>query len=183
MPVRAKYADHDQTWDALCLFWPHRRPADVTVHGQEHRNILPLTHTAHALFDAFYFALRPVAHPQTPSTRIFLQVVYLRDPDGQRIATHWDHRRFGGLCDFRRSPHPKTSQSSPQEPCPASARARARLLRPAARGRLRACHRRSRFPPTAKRAASASPVRLTPDHERHTGRGWPERYFPRNAAA
>ncbi|CAK7218086.1 hypothetical protein SCUCBS95973_003370 [Sporothrix curviconia] len=118
VPVRAKNADHDITWRLLRMFWPLRRPDDVTVPGKEHMNILPLTQTAHTLFDAYHFALRPIAHPQTPSTRIFLQVVYLRDTDGQRIDTRWDHRRFGGLFDFRRAPLP-TSTAQHEHECPA----------------------------------------------------------------
>ncbi|CAK7242201.1 MAG: hypothetical protein STHCBS139747_003681 [Sporothrix thermara] len=105
LPVRAKHVDRDRIWDLITIFWDIRRPTDAllaAVEGREQENILPLTQTAHALFDAFYFALRPVAHPRTPTSKIFLQVVYLRSPSGQRIVTDWSHRKFGGLFDFRR---------------------------------------------------------------------------------
>ncbi|CAK7230011.1 hypothetical protein SCUCBS95973_007429 [Sporothrix curviconia] len=110
LPVRAKHADHNLAWKFIRMFWGAKniRPVDngaLVVAGKENQNILPLTQTAHALSDTFHFALRPVSHADKPSTqRLFLQVVYLRDPNGQRIDTHWNHRRFGGFCDFRRPP-------------------------------------------------------------------------------
>lgn len=116
LPVRAKYANHVRTWDLIKTFCDIKAPEDVFVQGKEHENVLPLTQTAHALFDGFYFALRPIEHPQTPSTRVFVQVVYLRTPEGERITSHWDHRRFGGLYDFRRIPNPRSPTDHQREP-------------------------------------------------------------------
>ncbi len=105
IPVRSKAADHSRTWYLLRTFWPSL-PAvqSLTLHGREEENVLPLTHTAHDLWDAFLLGIRPVAHPTDPTHRIFVQVVWLRDPDGGRVESRWDFARFGGISDYRRPP-------------------------------------------------------------------------------
>lgn len=109
IPVRAKHVNHKETWRMLqnYLPLPDIEGLEVAMHGQERENILPITHTLHAFWDLYYFALRPVTHPDDPTSthRLYVQVVWLKDPNGNRIPDNadWQHARFGGGCDFRRA--------------------------------------------------------------------------------
>ncbi|OIW23232.1 hypothetical protein CONLIGDRAFT_649766 [Coniochaeta ligniaria NRRL 30616] len=70
-------ARSDKLFPLLSKFWPEeevRRWYDaVTSEKGRSKNILPMEPTAHALFDRFAFALRPVRCPEQPNKRIYLQ--------------------------------------------------------------------------------------------------------------
>lgn len=103
LPVRSKGVDQSEIWRILRMFWPLPSVQTLQAHGHERRNIIPLTHTAHALWDWFFFALRPIAHETDPLHRLYIQVVWLRDPDGHLVQNEWNYARFGGPSDCRRS--------------------------------------------------------------------------------
>lgn len=67
----------DTLWDLLANFWTEEEVATwddaITSSKGRLKNILPMEPTAHALFDRFTFALRPVRCPEQPDKRIYLQ--------------------------------------------------------------------------------------------------------------
>jgi len=66
-------------WTRLRMFWALEAIKDLSIAGQESRNILPLAPPAHRLFDRNKFALRPVLHPTNPEHRMYLQFVWFKD--------------------------------------------------------------------------------------------------------
>lgn len=64
-------------FELLANFWTEEEVAIwedvVTSEKGRFKNILPMEPTAHALFDRFAFALRPVRCPEQPNKRIYLQ--------------------------------------------------------------------------------------------------------------
>lgn len=104
VPVTAKTANYRQTWDLLCRFWKLEQVEELVMYGNEAINILPLCPDAHAMWDRYTFALRPIQDSDDPDHRIYLQMVWLRDKDSRNglISTDWDHTKFGGIADFRR---------------------------------------------------------------------------------
>lgn len=80
LPVRVTRGGERQlldVWDSLRCFWPLPALQELAVRGQEATNILPLSPSAHARWDRFEFALRPVAHPTDPTRHLYLQMVWL----------------------------------------------------------------------------------------------------------
>ncbi|KAK1827324.1 hypothetical protein QBC39DRAFT_362085 [Podospora conica] len=64
-------------WRILRMFWPLEKLAALDI--KEDRNILPLSPTAHALWDLHEFGLRPVKHSTDPDHILFLQVVIFKE--------------------------------------------------------------------------------------------------------
>ncbi|KAI5859600.1 hypothetical protein GGS23DRAFT_585184 [Durotheca rogersii] len=95
VPVRSRGIDHNKTWSMLRALWPLPAIENLVMHGRERENIFPLTHTIHAMWDCFFFGIRPIAHPTDPLHRIFIQMVWLKDMNGNRVVSDWDHPQFG----------------------------------------------------------------------------------------
>ncbi|KAK0724112.1 hypothetical protein B0H67DRAFT_99915 [Lasiosphaeris hirsuta] len=64
-------------WRMLKIFWPLEKLAALDM--KEDRNILPLSPTAHSLWDIHEFGLRPIKHPTDPDHILFLQVVIFKE--------------------------------------------------------------------------------------------------------
>ncbi|KAK0754272.1 hypothetical protein B0T18DRAFT_398856 [Schizothecium vesticola] len=62
-------------WRYLRMFWPLQKIEAFDIIGEELRNILPLEPTAHRLWDRNRFGLRPIPHPENPSS-IYIQFVW-----------------------------------------------------------------------------------------------------------
>ncbi len=104
VPVRTKSAGLVSIWESLTRLWPlpdmagqADEMAGITNHGNEHLNVLPLNPTAHALWDKYRFALRPIADPEQPDHRLYLQMVWLSGGHQQQEQQQW-----GSIVDFRR---------------------------------------------------------------------------------
>jgi len=63
-------------WRMLKIFWPLEKLAALDM--KEERNILPLSPTAHSLWDIHEFGLRPIKHSTDPDHILFLQVVIFK---------------------------------------------------------------------------------------------------------
>jgi len=61
--------------------------------------------SSHQFWDSHSFALRPITHPDSPSSRIYIQMVWLKDLDteGGLASGNWDHQKSGTVVDFRRT--------------------------------------------------------------------------------
>jgi hypothetical protein len=119
LPVRFTGSNRmENLWTRISMFWPSatvdKWKAVLEEGGYHRKNILPLRADAHGLWDRHQFAIRPVAHPEDPEHRIYLQMVWLTGFDRMRGVTYDNPKHEDiSITDQRRgneeaAPHIKT---------------------------------------------------------------------------
>ncbi|KAK3357994.1 hypothetical protein B0T25DRAFT_540715 [Lasiosphaeria hispida] len=73
--------DPIQFWNWLKMPWSLDRLKELKIRSRENENILPLRVDAHQFWDSHCFALQPIKHQDSPSSRIYIQMVWLKDLD------------------------------------------------------------------------------------------------------
>jgi hypothetical protein len=95
-------------WANISLFWPketvHEWQSALEKDKYHVTNILPLSPDAHEFWDRLRFAIRPIADPEEPQRRIFLQLVWLSDFSRTTgvVAGPPDHKKIS-IMDRERS--------------------------------------------------------------------------------